>query len=310
MKTQTFTILFASLLLLASCSNQIEYETIEKNEDFRASITQGSFVELNSGHTYYNYIPGNGTPLVLVPSFSVPCYQWDHTIEMALEKGIPVLSLDLYGRGNSSNPDTTYSVELFADQVIQLLDHLEIKEKINIAGISMGGRVVSQIAANHPNRINKLILVSPGGFLNTSTIINSEGNNIVSDEEIKEFIATDFPTRAEGQLEDFYKKDELDWWIDLYRPLLFHKHFARALISTRKNERSIMRENVMVGLYDFPVEFIWGAKDVVFPVEECCKNALNWIPRSEFHILDSCGHMPHIEKTEEFDRILFDNILK
>ena len=66
----------------------------------------------------------------------------------------------------------------------------------------------------------------------------------------------------------------------------------------------------MIGLYDFPVHFIWGDHDEVLPLEEGRYNALNWIPRAQLHIVESCGHLPHIEKTEEFDHILFEKILK
>jgi pimeloyl-ACP methyl ester carboxylesterase len=297
------------MLLLASCSTHVEYDSIEKNEAFRASITKGDFVKLEAGYTYYNYSPGEGTPLVLVPSYSVPSYQWDHTTEMAIEKGLPVVSMDLYGRGNSSNPDTAYSVELFADQVIQLLDHLGITEKVNLSGVSMGGSVITQIAAHNPARINKLIFVAPQGFSYAFSEGVPEEDRAVTEEEIAEFIATDFPNRAEGQIEDFLNKDDFNWWIDLYRPLLNHKHFARALISTNKNARSASKENVMIGLYDFPVHCIWGTHDVVLPLEESRNNVLNWIPRAELHIVDSCGHMIQIEKTAEFDQIFFDEIL-
>lgn len=296
-------------VLLISCSTPIEYESIAKNDSFRASITHGDFVKLEVGYTYYNYTPGEGTPLLLIHSFSVPSYQWDHTTEVAIKKGMPVISLDLYGRGNSSNPDTLYSIELFENQVIQLLDYLDIDEKVNIAGVSMGGAVISQIAAHHPDKINKLIFVSPRGFLDPISLSVPNEEKGVSEYEVKEFISKDFPIRAEGQLEDFYHKEDFHWWVDLYRPLLYHEHFARALISTNKNMRSTQQENVMIGLFDFPVHFIWGTHDVVFPIEKVQHNVINWIPRAKQHIVDSCGHMPHIEKTEEFDNIFFNEIL-
>jgi pimeloyl-ACP methyl ester carboxylesterase len=303
---------FSALFALTSCASveqEFHYESVEKDAAFRSSIVEGQFVELNAGYTYYNYAPGTGTPLVLVHSFSVPSYQWDHTTEMAMKQGMPVVSLDLYGRGNSSNPDTMYTVELFANQVIQLLDHLGIKEKINLSGVSMGGRVISQIASQHPDRINNLIFVSPSGFSDVNRTSPPRRNHTITEDEIAEFISRDFPNRAEGQLEDFLNKDGLDWWIDLYRPQLSNKHFARALISTNRHTREMTEQNIKIGQSDFPVHFIWGTHDVVCPLEDGRYNALRWIPRAELHLVDSCGHMPHIEKTAEFDRLFFDSIL-
>jgi pimeloyl-ACP methyl ester carboxylesterase len=297
-----------TLVALSSCAT-MDYESVEKDADFRSSIVEGQFIQLDAGHTYYNYSPGTGTPLVLVHSFSVPSYQWDHTTDLAIERGLPVISLDLYGRGNSSNPDTTYTVELFADQVIQLLDHLGIQEKVNLSGISMGGRVISQIASQQPDRINALIFVSPAGFADDAETAGPVAGSAITEEEIEEFIETDFPNRAEGQREDFLDKEGLDGWIDLYRPQLRFKHFARALLSTNRNAREMSEENKKIGQQDYPVHFIWGADDVVCPLEDGRYNALRWIPRAELHVVDACGHMPHIEKTEVFDRIFFDIIL-
>lgn len=132
-----------------------------------------------------------------VQSFCPSC-QWNHTTEVAIEKGIPVLTLDLYGRGFSDNPDTAYTLELFANQVIQLLDFLEIDEKVNIAGPSMGGAVLSQIAAHHPNRINKLIFVAPQGFSDLHSDMMPNENRQVTHEETSNFILNNFPGRAEG----------------------------------------------------------------------------------------------------------------
>lgn len=297
------------LLSLASCST-VDYESIDKDDAFRSSVSRGHFAKLDAGHTYYNYSPGIGTPLVLVHSFSVPSYQWDHTTEVAIDREMPVVSLDLYGRGNSSNPDTAYTAKLFSDQVVQLLDHLGIEEKVNISGVSMGGAVITEFAAHHPDRVNKLIFVSPQGFSDANAKRVPAENPAVTETEIAEFIATDYPTRAEGQREDFFRKDGLDWWIDLYRPLLDSKHFARALISTNRNQRGAEKENKMIGGFNFPVHFIWGTHDVVLPLEEARHNVLDWIPRAKLHVIDSCGHMPHIEKTAEFDKILFETILR
>jgi pimeloyl-ACP methyl ester carboxylesterase len=59
----------------------------------------------------------------------------------------------------------------------------------------------------------------------------------------------------------------------------------------------------------FPMPFILSAHDAVCPLKDGRNNSLRWIPHAELHIIDSCGHMPHIEKTEEFDYLFFETIL-
>ena len=48
------------------------------------------------------------------------------------------MTLDLYGRGFSDNPDVEYTDTLFAHQVLELLDHLGL-EKASLFGLSNGG---------------------------------------------------------------------------------------------------------------------------------------------------------------------------
>ena len=102
-------------------------------------------------------------------------------------------------------------------------------KKFNLVLVSLGGVVLSQIASYHPNRINKLIFVAPQGFSDLYSDMMPNENRQVTHEETSNLILNNLPGRAEGQLEDFYNKEGLEYWVDLYRPLLLHKHFARAL---------------------------------------------------------------------------------
>jgi len=119
------------------------FESVTKDEAFRAqlNLSKGAaFVALEHGYTYYRTanIEDCETPDVLVHGFSVPSYIWDPTFDFLASKGRCVVMLDLYGRGFSDNPDVEYTDELFAHQVIGLLDHLGL-EKASLFGLSNGG---------------------------------------------------------------------------------------------------------------------------------------------------------------------------
>ena len=136
---------------LAACGSvpQATYETTQKDAAYRAAVTTGDFVELDAGHCYYElggpaHAEAEQALLVLVHGFSVPSYIWDPTFQEAVRRGRPVLRLDLFGRGHSSNPDTNYDPDLYADQIIGLLDHLEYRRPVHLVGLSMGGVVVAR----------------------------------------------------------------------------------------------------------------------------------------------------------------------
>jgi len=224
-----------SLIIISfffSCSNP-NYENVLKDDSFRKTINSGNFAELSNGFTYYNIDNRfNENTLVFIHGFSVPSYIWEKTYNSAKEKGFKVIKLDLYGRGFSDNPDLDYTDELFANQVIELLQELQITNA-TFLGLSNGGRVISKLADIKPNMVEKLVYVSASSFNNHK---NTADKN-VSKDEINEFIKNRYPTISSGQLSDFKYPENYPLWDDKYEELLKFKGFARALISTLKITR-------------------------------------------------------------------------
>ena len=299
--------LFSLIIIsfLFSCSNP-NYEYVLKDDAFRKTIKTGNFTELTNGFTYYEIDNRfNENTLVFIHGFSVPSYIWDKTYNTAKEKGFKVVKLDLYGRGFSDNPDIDYTDELFANQVIELLQELEIK-KATFLGLSNGGRVISKLADLKPNMIEKLVYVSASSF-------NSHENNVnksVSKEEVNAFIKNRYPTISSGQLSDFKYPENYPLWDDKYEELLKFKGFARALISTVKNHKNLDLENKEISDSNKKVYTIWGDSDSVV-IFNNIKGKLNKLLPNRFeYTVPNSGHLPHIENQSDFEKYLFEVVLK
>lgn len=293
------------LFLFISCQNT-DYETIIKDDVFRSSISSGNFVELSNGYTYYELENGKiENTLVFIHGFSVPSYIWDKTFIAAKNKGYRVIRLDLYGRGYSDNPTTDYTDDLFANQVIELLYYLKIN-KATFLGLSNGGRVISKLAYLNPNLVEKLIYVSASSFYKSKkTSINN-----VTENEIQDFINTQYPTISKGQLLDFKYPGNYPNWDDKYEKLLKYKGFARALISTRKNHISLDKENLLINEINLPVYTVWGESDSAVVYNDFKENLNKVLPnRFEYFVPDS-GHLPNIENKSNFENYLFNVVLK
>ena len=146
------------VLIFYSCANDSKmYEQILKNDVFRSTISTGNFVKLSNGYTYYelNNIDKDEL-IVFVHGFSVPSYIWDETYFESIKRGFGVIRLDLYGRGYSDNPNVIYNDQLYSSQVVELLNKLKITQKVNLVGLSNGGRVISKIAYDYPKIIKRL----------------------------------------------------------------------------------------------------------------------------------------------------------
>ena len=296
-------ILFISIFI--SCNNN-KYEYIIKDENFRQSIESGNFIELSEGYTYFEVDnPTSNNSLIFVHGFSVPSYIWDKTYNSAKEKGYKVVRLDLYGRGYSDNPIVNYTDELFARQVIELLNDLEIK-KASFLGLSNGGRVISKIADLKPNLIDKLIYVSASSF---GKHIELEEKNVTTS-EINTFITKKYPSISIGQLSDFKYPKNFPNWAKKYESLLKYKGFARALISTQKNHINLDLEHKEINESNMKVYTIWGDSDSVIVYNDIKEKLNKLLPNRFEYIIPESGHLPHIENQEDFENYLFGLVLK
>ena len=297
-----------SLIIISfffSCSNP-NYENVLKDDSFRKTINSGNFAELSNGFTYYNIDNRfNENTLVFIHGFSVPSYIWEKTYNSAKEKGFKVIKLDLYGRGFSDNPDLDYTDELFANQVIELLQELQITNA-TFLGLSNGGRVISKLADIKPNMVEKLVYVSASSFNNHK---NTADKN-VSKDEINEFIKNRYPTISSGQLSDFKYPENYPLWDDKYEELLKFKGFARALISTVKNHKNLDLENKEISDSNKKVYTIWGDSDSVVVYNDIKEKLSKLMPNRFEYTVPNSGHLPHIENQIDFERYLFDVVLK
>ncbi|MFF5721315.1 alpha/beta fold hydrolase [Streptomyces buecherae] len=108
-------------------------------------------------------LEGEGVPLVLLAG-QANSHRWWEAVRADFHPVRSTLTLDYRGTGDSDKPDTPHSTELFAQDVVAVLDDLGI-ERADVYGTSMGGRVAQQLAARHPRRVSALVLgcTSPGG---------------------------------------------------------------------------------------------------------------------------------------------------
>ncbi|HSK82923.1 MAG TPA: alpha/beta hydrolase [Rubrobacter sp.] len=78
-----------------------------------------------------------------------------------LESSHGLVGVDLRGRGDSDKPESGYSLEAHAADVVRVLDHLGLEDAV-LAGHSMGGFVALKTALKFPDRVRALVLLDGG----------------------------------------------------------------------------------------------------------------------------------------------------
>lgn len=280
----------------ASASNfRFRGETRILDQVARASAP-GQFVELTDGFTHYELAgPLGKTVIVLIHGFSVPLFLWDPTFTGLVDAGFRVLRYDLFGRGYSDRPDTTYNQALYDRQLGELLDALGFTDPVNLVGLSMGGAIAVGFTAQYPERVRALALLAPAGF----PIPASRMFWPMRIPELGEWLFDRLGEKliVGGLAKDFRVPEKVQELEARYRVQMQYQGFKRALLSTlRHGPISTMAEAYRaVGQQTCPVLLIWGRDDqtVPFVFNEKIRAA---IPRAEFHPIDNAGHAVHYEK--------------
>ncbi|KGM40633.1 alpha/beta hydrolase [Aquabacterium sp. NJ1] len=102
-------------------------------------------------------------PIVLLHGTSASLHTWEGWVA-ALKGQHRVITVDLPGFGlTGPAPDGDYHLPHYADFVVSVLDHLQLKQVV-LAGNSLGGEIAWMTAVGHPERVSKLVLVDAGGY--------------------------------------------------------------------------------------------------------------------------------------------------
>ncbi|MFT7521150.1 MAG: non-heme chloroperoxidase [Kiritimatiellia bacterium] len=109
-------------------------------------------------HLHIHERPGDGPTVVLVHGWAVTGRVWSSVFER-WDGPERLLAVDLRGTGWSSKPRTGYTIQAYSRDVIALIKHLDTP--VVLVGHSMGGAIAQWVASAVPDRIVKLVLVSP-----------------------------------------------------------------------------------------------------------------------------------------------------
>ena len=85
--------------------------------------------------------------------------------QVSLFKNHNVLIYDLLGHGDSKDPEGEISLNLFSDQLLQIINHIKL-EKFILVGFSLGSMISRKFASLHPSKVEALVLLnSPNRLL-------------------------------------------------------------------------------------------------------------------------------------------------
>ncbi len=194
------------------------------------------------------------------------------------------------GFGATPRLDWIMNMRDLAGWYLMALDELGL-DSVNAVGFSLGGWLAAEIATMNPEKFNRLTLVGPMGILPPEGYIydiflsvarECIAAGVFDPDGVPEFpdICPDQPTPEQVQAWEIAREEacRLGWKPYMYYPGL---------------------PNLLARLKDLPTLIVWGCEDGLVPLSAGMAYH-QAIPGSKLEILDNCGHMPQLEKTEEF----------
>jgi len=264
----------------------------------------GSFVRLSRGFVHYELRkhaegPAAEAPtIVLVPGLSVPYATWDRNAAALAEAGFRVLRYEHYGRGYSDRPRARYDLDLYVEQLDELLRKLGIARPVALVGLSMGGPVAAAAATRHPGLAHAVVLVDPLFEWPRQGL----GTTILGLPLIGEILMAlrGEAILAEGQRGDFFDLRAYKDFLPSYLPQLRYRGIARAVLSTIRSipDWPLAKSFEELGRSGLPTLLFWGRQDATLPFEQSARLLLS-VPQAEFHPVEGAGHVPQWEKAPE-----------
>jgi pimeloyl-ACP methyl ester carboxylesterase len=117
----------------------------------------GAYADVNGINLYYE-THGSGRPLILLHGGLGSGEMFGPALER-LAEGHRVIAVDLQGHGRTADVDRPLSVVTMGDDIAALIEHLGLGQ-VDLVGYSLGGGVAFHCAANHPEVVRRLVMVS------------------------------------------------------------------------------------------------------------------------------------------------------
>ena len=235
----------------------------------------------------------DATPMVMIHGFGGDLQNWQfNQPDLAADRA--VYAIDLPGHGGSSKSFAgDGGVAALAAAVRGAMAALGIT-RAHLVGHSLGGAIALHMALDEPARIASVTLVCPAGL----------GSEVNAD-YIEGFIRADRRREMKTMVEALFA-DPSFVSRDMVEDLLKYKRLDGVLAALRKiadaafvDGRQAMVLADRLATPGVPVQAIWGADDRIIPPAHA-----GVLPEAQRHVLAGAGHMVHIERPAEVNRLI------
>ncbi|MCX9191539.1 2-hydroxy-6-oxo-2,4-heptadienoate hydrolase [Carbonactinospora thermoautotrophica] len=219
----------------------------------------------------------------------------------ALAERFRVLAPDMVGFGYTERPaGLRYDTETWTDHLVGFLDALGLA-RVNLVGNSFGGAIALRVAARHPDRVDRLVLMGSVGVSFPITpgldAVWGYQPSLENMRRLLDIFAYSRELVTDELAEVRYRASIQPGFHESYSAMFPapRQRWVDALATPEEEIAALPHETLL----------IHGRDDQVIPMEVSLR-LLRLIGNARLHVFGRCGHWTQIERGEEFNRLLVD----
>ena len=283
------------------------FSSFEKgNLDEYRQGSEYEFAKLSQGLTAYKDIGNKDDPaIIVIHGATLPSEGFIGFCSGLSAKGYRVICYDQYGRGYSDRPITNYNMQLYTEQLRELLDFLDIRDAI-LYGSSMGAPIAINYANKYPNQVSAIGLQVP--LVNSnSKILSILKTPILGNFVLRVFGIPFSKNRAEQWVTNNPEQRDL---VDRYIAQLTLPGTEQSLLSSIRNiaNTNFIPDYKKFSQSDIPIHIAYASDDDEID-PKTVQQVLSLIPRAESFIFTG-GHGGGSFIVDELNNIFTDFLNK
>lgn len=263
------------------------------------------------GHEVCYRDGGEGPVVLFIHGMAGSSNTWRQVLD-PVSQHYRVIAPDLIGHGESAKPVGDYSLGAYASGLRDLLGVLGVS-RVTVVGQSLGGGVAMQLAYQHPELVERMVLVCAGGLgRDVSWMLRSL--TLPGAEYLMPLLFPPIAKSIGEQVGSFFERIGIrsphiaEMW-HAYASLtgVGNRHaFVRTLRSVvDPGGQSVSATDRLYLTSALPTMIVWGDEDPIIPVEHAL-SAHKLMPGSRLEIIKGTGHFPHVERPKEFVKVVLD----
>src|SRR5467141_2153915 len=242
------------------------------------------------GQSIHYFDMGSGPVVVLLHGLGSRKEDWLPVMEPMAQK-YRLLVPDQIGFGHSDKPLLDYRIQTYVDFLDEFLRELKV-EKASLVGESLGGWIsalyVAEISGGaHMVPVEKLVLVDAAGLKQDKPIPDLNPSSLAAMRRVMEAVFYDTSWLSEDALRKIFN-DKLA----VHDGYTVRSILGNPALGTERLDERLASIRV-------PTLVTWGKQDKLLPIASGERYAAG-IAGAKLVSFDKCGHVPAVEKTEEF----------